>query len=286
MGLLAAATISTASAQVLVTDTFSRDTSVSGGWGAVDNGLVGGESGTVAASYTLDGSGVVDGAAGSFANSRIVLDYNLAADPDVIAGGGFVVEWQVNPGDGDDAAGETGLGREFAGIALSDSNLNPPFGGAGALTNASNETIRFAILPRNSGSVGSLTRTAGNVRTLTAGGNPSSGFNETVFDQATFDDYVNSGLPDPFANDTFYDVRLEVVGDFTAGSSTLITATVGGLTLPQFDIEWGVAGEAYLSGIAFNGPHQYDNLKISAIPEPASLVLAAVGGLALLRRRA
>lgn len=260
----------------IITDTFSRDTTVAGGWGAVDNGAVGGESGTVAANYTLDAAGVVDGSAGSFANNRIVLDYNLAADADVIAGGGFVVEWRVNPTDGDENLGEAGTGREFAGIGISDSNQNPPYGGAGAITNQNNTTLRYALFPRNSGSVGFLSRTAGNTYNLQAGGNPNSGFNEVVFDQPVFDDYVNQGTPDPFVNSKFYDVRIEVIGDFSAASAATVISTVNGVTLPSETIEWGAAGEAYVSGIAFNGPHQYDDLKISArpIPEPAAAVLA------------
>ena len=277
------ATAATASAAI-VTDTYSR--TETGAWGTVDNGLVGGDAGTVAASYTLDGTGSVDGSTGSFANNRIVLDYNLAADPAVIAGGGFILEWQVNPGDGDDANGETGTGREFAGIGLSDSNTNPPYGGAGAITNANNETLRYAVLPRNSGSVGTLTRTAGNVRTLIAGGNPTSGFNETVFDQPVFDAYAaQNPLPDPYFNDAFYDVRIEVRGDFTAGSTALVTTTLNGLTLPTEAIEWGVGGQAYVSAVAFNGPHQYDNLKITAIPEPTAAILALVGIATLAYRR-
>lgn len=274
-------TISGTSAAI-VTDTFSR--TEAGAWGAVDNGPVGGETGTVAASYTLDGAGNVDGNTGTFSNNRIVLDYNLAADPAVIAGGGFVVEWQVNPTDGD----VDGTGREFAGIGISDSNTNPPYGGAGAITNGANTTLRYALLPRNSGSVGFLKRGPGNVRELVAGGNPNSGFNEMVFDQPVFDAYAGQDpLPDPYVNDKFYDVRIEVLGDFTAGSTTLVTSTVNGVTLPTETVEWGADGQAYVSGIAFNGPHQYDNLKITAVPEPATslVLLMAAFGVAVTRRR-
>lgn len=264
----------------IITDTYSR--TVDPGWGAVDNGPVGGVSGSVAASYTLDGGVTTDGANGVVSNNRVVLDYNLAADLDVIAGGGFIVEWRVNPTDGD----VSGTGREFAGIGLSDSNLNPPYGGAGAITNGSNDTLRYALLPRNSGSVGRLTRTAGNVRTLAAGGNPNAGFNEDIFDQPVFDAYAaQDPLPDPYENDKFYDVRIVVAGDFTAASPTLITSTVNGFTLPTETIEWGDAGQAYLSAVAFNGPHLYDDLRISALPEPSSAMLALIGAGLIARRR-
>lgn len=289
LGLFSAACLSVGPAgAAIVTDTFSRDTTATGGWGAVDNGSVSGDTGTVAASYTLDADGSVNGSTGTLANTRVVLDYNLAADPDVIAGGGFVVEWRVNPGDGDDTLGESGTGREFAGIGLSDSNQNPPFGGAGAITNQNNTTLRYALFPRNSGSAGFLSRTAGNTYNLQAGGNPNSGFNETVFDQPVFDDYVNQGTPDPFANSKFYDVSIVVLGDFSAGSSAFVTSTINGVTLPTETIEWGDDGAAYVSAIAFNGPHQYDDLRITAIPEPTTLLLASaclLGSLGLTRRR-
>lgn len=269
----------------IVTDTYSR--TATGTWGTVDSGVVNGDTGTVNASYTLDGGGETDGSTGVLPNTRVVLDYNLATDPSIIAAGGFVVEWRVNPTDGD----VSGNGREFAGIGISDSNTNPPYGGSGAITNANNSTLRYALLPRNSGSVGRLTRTAGNVRTLTAGGVPGPGFNEIVFDQPVFDAYASQDpLPDPYVNDKFYDVRIEVLGDFTAGSDTLVTSTVNGVTLPTETIEWGAAGQAYLSAVAFNGPHQYDDLRITAavpVPEPATglIALLATTGLVAFRRK-
>lgn len=277
---LAAASVNAA----IVTDTFNR--TVDPGWGSADNGVVNGDTGTVAASYTLDGGVTVDGANGIVNNNRVVLDYNLATDPDVVAGGGFIVEWRVNPTDGD----VNGTGREFAGIGIGDSNMNPPFGGAGAITNTNNSTLRYALFPRNSGSVGFLSRDPGpspGVYNLQAGGNPNSGFNETVFDQPVFDDYVNQGTPDPFVNDKFYDVKIVVEGDFSTDSLVTVTSTVNGLTLPAKTIQWGTGGQAYLSAVSFNGPHQYDDLRITAIPEPASLVLFGFGmfGLATCTRR-
>lgn len=278
----------------IVTDTFTRTIdNPPGGWGAVDNGAVGGATGTVGASYSLDAAGSVDGATGRFSNNRIALDYDLAADPAVIAGGGFVVDVQVNPTDGDDS----GTGREFAGIALSHTIQNPPYGGAGAITNTSNDTLRFSLFPRNSGSVGNLQRQAGNARVLTAVGDPSNaGFDEFIFDQPTFDDYVNQGTPDPFVNDQFYDVRLVVRSTFAPAAPATIAAYVDGKQV-DFDlsdadidnavVEWGSVGEAYVSFIAFNGSHQYDNLRITALPEPttAALALLAATGLVSGRRR-
>lgn len=278
---------------VIITDTFSRSETMA--WGAVDNGPVGGESGSVAASYTLDGGGNVDGSAGRLSNNRIVLNYNLATDANIIAGGGFIAELQVTQPDGDDANGESGTGREFTGIAVVDSNSNPPFGGVGAITNVNNDVIRYGLLPRNSGSVGYLARTAGNTRVLAAGGNPNSGFNEFVYDQPVFDDYVNQGVPDPFVNPKTYNVTLIVQSDFTAAAPSIGRAFIDGVEI-DFDLadadidplafEWGDAGQAYLSFLGFNGPHVYDNLKIRALPEPTSALigLLAIGGLSLRRR--
>lgn len=278
---------------VIITDTFSRSETMT--WGAVDNGVVGGESGTVAASYTLDGGGNVDGSVGRLSNNRIVLDYNLATDASVIAGGGFIAEFQIAPPDGDDTLGESGTGREFSGIAVVDSAQNPPFGGVGAITNVNNDVIRMGLLPRNSGSVGYLARLAGNTRILAAGGDPNSGFNEFVFDQPVFDDYVNQGAPDPFVNPKTYDVKIIVQSDFTAAAPSIGRAFIDGVEI-DFDssdadidplaFEWGTAGEAYLSFLGFNGPHQYDNLKITALPEPTSALIGqlAISGLAIRRR--
>lgn len=284
-----AMTAGSASATVLITDTFDGRTLTSD-WGTVDNGLVGGESGTISASYVLDDqAGVnVDGGAAMFTNSRVVLDYNLATDADVIAGGGFVVEFTVSPGDGDDGGGvNTGTGRESAGVAIVDSTSNPPFGGAGAITNAGNTVIRYAALPRNSGSVGTLLRDATGTRVLTAGGNPNAGFNEDVFDQTTFDRYVSEGTPTPFVNALSYDVRIEVsTNSFAAGELATVSTTVNGVTLSDETISWGEDNSAYVSAIAFNGPHGYDDLKVTALPEPASIALLGLGGLAMLRRRA
>lgn len=271
---------------VIVTDTFSR--TLTGDWGDVDNGLVDGENGTMNASYTLDNNVSVDGSNGRVSNNRAVLDYNLAADADVIAGGGFIVEWRVNPGDGDPNQGESGTGREFAGIGFSDSNQNPPYGGAGAITNVNNTTLRYALFPRNSGSAGFMRRAPGpapGVYELTAGGNPSSGFNEEIFDQVVFDDYVNQGIPDPFANSKFYDVKVVVMGDFSQDSLVTVKPTVNGVDLATRTIQWGSGGQAYVSAVAFNGPHQYDDLKITAIPEPSTILLGCVGLIGLARRR-
>lgn len=273
----------------IVTDTYTR--TAAGAWGAVDNGVVRGDTGTVAASYTLDSAGDVNGSTGTYSSSRVVLDYNLAADAAVIAGGGFVVEWRVNPVNGDESAGETGSGRDFAGIAIGDTNLNPPYGGAGAITNTSNDALRYVVMPRNSGSAGLLYRSAGNTYNLEAAGDPTSAaFNEggRVFDQAVFDDYVNQGTPDPFVNSKFYDVRVEVLGDFSAASAVTVNTTVNGFAFAPQGIEWGDGGQAYVSAIAFRGPHQYDDLRITAIPEPATIALAGFGCLGVLaaaRRR-
>lgn len=314
LGLTAAsfAIASVASAQIL-TDTFDR-TVAAPGWGSVDNGSVSGMTGIVPADY-LNGDALnteVDGSQGILANNRIILDYNLAADPSVILAGGVTIQFDAAPGD-------LQTGREFAGIVLADSNSLEILGGPGAI-NGGNPDSRFGLAVRNSGTVGfrqfqddgdSDPNTG--APTLNLVGNPFGGggvgaVNESVFDQATFDAYVANGAGE-FVNPDIYTVEMNVTGDFTAGSVVTITATVDGVPVdfdpstPGLDavstIEWGdndlrnpdgstsgvSAPQLYLDFLGFNGPHGYDNLIVSAIPEPTSLGLLSVAGIGLIRRR-
>lgn len=129
-------------------------------------------------------------------------------------------------------------------------------------------------------------------------GNPfDGGINEFVFDQSTFDHYVatyDTGSNPPFANPATYTIRLEVTTDFDTTSTALARVFLGGQHV-DFDLAtpgvqdatftWNVANSAYLAFGANAGPHLFDDLRVSVIPEPAMVGILASATLVLLRRR-
>ncbi|HMP05864.1 MAG TPA: hypothetical protein PJ982_05900, partial [Lacipirellulaceae bacterium] len=167
---------------------------------------------------------------GAIRFGRTILNYNLATDPFVQAGGGFVVQYKINPTD-------VG-GRDWAGVALIDTNSLLRVGGQGAVAAAGNDNMRLALMPRNSGSL--LIRrnnsTDVDVPSTAAGnapndddaseyrrlvGNPLGAFNEPVFDPVALAEYTALMAGDPastvaYPSDVFYSVRLEITSpDFT-----------------------------------------------------------------------
>ena len=303
-----ALTASAASAQFVV-DTFSRTTgSVTppvSDWGNATSGqpyIVSTPSSESDVEYVADGTGRIN-------FGRTILNSNLAT-PAAVAAGGIRISFQVNPTDLNDAIA---LGRDWAGIVLGDSNQTNTVGGSGYITGG-NPNARIGLAPRNSGSLLSLVQPGG----FRGTGNPNAGgFNEPVFDQATFNAYDafvdagNAGNGTEFDNEQFYTVALTVTetaaGNLFADGATLnFSVTINGaaVTLGQApggtlvwgdnDTQTGVAGatdttpgvrDAYLVFVGNTGEHQFDNLSVSVVPEPATLGLASLAGLALLRRR-
>ncbi|MEM7680813.1 MAG: PEP-CTERM sorting domain-containing protein [Planctomycetota bacterium] len=322
--------------QVLVSDSFDRTTGnniepvdpadppLLSDWGANDNAS-GGTLGS--ATYTVSNPGGAfdiertDGDNGVIAFGRTILPINLAT-PDVIAAGGVSVKVDLSPSD-------IGLGafhgRDWLGFVLIDTLDGASIGGSGALFGG-NPDSRVGVGVRNSGSA--ITRAIGGTGVKSAGNPDSAGFNEPIFDQPTWDEYVlwqdgadgtASGDPvEAFPSDRVYTVEMIVTaapGDLFADGAThfvelLIGIDGGPLTSVPLDpanpllntFEWGDnittvgpnggtdpnpgARDAYIAFVAnANGGHLFDNLVVTAVPEPASFALLGLGGAALAARR-
>ena len=224
---------------------------------------------------------------------RVILDANLAT-PEVIQNGNLTISFDVNPADNGNA---NGAGRDWAGIALGDSNAAVgSVGGSGFLTGG-NPDSRIGIAPRNSGSLLSNVKPGG----LRGDGNPDGGINEPIIDSATYDrylDYFNAPAGttpsladgDNFPNDAFYNVSLTVSetapGNLFADDALLnydLTIDGQSVVLPQAPdgtFVWGdnnpltasggadpAAGDrlAYLVFAGNTGEHQYDNLLVTTM---------------------
>lgn len=335
--VVAAATllVAPATGQVILSDSFNRttgvnDTPANGGfsdWGSTDNAA--GGSASAGQSYLLESDAsnaameVTDGANAVLNFGRVILDYNLAANANLLAAGGVAIQVDVKPSD---TGGGSFNGRDWLGFHLADSNQLVGSQGAQFALTGGNADARVGIGPRNSGSA--ITRRG--PANIKAGGNPNS-LTEPIFDAATYSDYVawfNGGdgtsPGDPvndFVTDNWYTFRMVVTPDagvglfddnalhhveyfagpqggpltqldpdpstgvietlFSWGDNNTLTASGGSDTSP------GVK-DAYLVLVS-NGPdHMFDNLVISAVPEPSAVALislAVAGAFAVSRGR-
>jgi hypothetical protein len=238
---------------------------------------------------------------GNLRFGRTILDYNLASNAAVQAAGGVRVTFDINP---TDAGGGGVAGRDWGGVLFSDTNSTVTIGGPAAAANT-NASARFSVAPRNSGSL-LYKRMNPNLVPLNTGNPYNAAFNEPVFDQAALTAYLsetetfrnNNG----FENPTVYEVIIEVYSDFSANSASTARAWIGpkGGTLLEMDFDrstlsvvdpavftWGAnGGAAYLAFVGNAATHVFDNLTVSAVPEPGSFsLLAAAGALSLRRRR-
>jgi hypothetical protein len=290
-------------------------------WGTNNNGLGGTLSGGYTANWETTGSDIntdfVDGV-GVLQFDRTILNVNLATTQAVSAGG-VIVQYDINPGN-------ALAGRDWGGVGLADTNVAmgaPSPAGLGGRAGMANQNrfIRFAALPRNSGTVLTKRATGADTFEIRAGGIPGS-LTESIFDQQTWDEYVaaraangNSDAGLVFERELWYTVQLVVRESapgnlFAPGATNFIELYIARQGEPLVRIDpnpdtaaiedtliWGASDlfqnasdpiNGRMAYLAFAGNanfHQFDNLIVSVIPEPASLALLGLGGLLAMGRR-
>jgi len=296
------------------------DGGVSSDWGSNDNAL----GGSLSGSYTVSNpSGdfdveLVDGDNGVINFGRTILNVNLAT-PEAISAGAVKVSIDLSPSD----IGLSNFhGRDWLGFLLADTNDPASLGGAAALFGG-NPDSRVGVGPRNSGTA--ITRRGpANVRAGGKPGMLTEPiFDQQAWDDYVAWFNGGDGTPpgDPveeFPNANEYTVELIVsetapgnlFGDNALNRAELFIGIDGGpLTQVPFDptnptaetFSWGDnttsvgpnAGDAtpgvrdaYLVFVAnANGGHLFDNLVVSAIPEPTTACLGSLALLSMATRR-
>ncbi|HMO86651.1 MAG TPA: hypothetical protein PKC18_17195 [Lacipirellulaceae bacterium] len=289
----------TAPGAVILSDAFERTSGLAespgdGGfsaWDSNDNGL----GGTVVASYLTTNAAnanqqTVSDGVGNLRFGRTILDYNLAGNAQIALAGGVRVQFEINP---TDAGGGGVAGRDWGGVLFADTNSTVTIGGPAAAANT-NANARFSVVPRNSGSL-LYKRMNPNLVPLNVG-NPFLGtFSEPVFDPAALAAYISdteaNRTANGFPNDTVYTVRIDLLSTFAAGAASTARTWIGPKNGPQVEMDfdnsiagvtpaaftWGAnGGQAYLAFVGNAATHALDNLVVSAVPEPSSVVLATL----------
>ena len=290
---------------VVLSDSFNRtDTTL----GSNDNAL----GGSIVQTYLSLASppAVTNGSQAQFEGGlRSIVDTNLRTGPSIVSAGGFILEASINP---TDDGGGGAHGRGWAGFIVASPNAPAAGANSAAMDQNANTQTRLGIGVRNSGSM--LRRINNSTDYTNASntddandlffgiGNPqNASFNEPIFDPAVQTAYAAASATwsTGFINPKFYGLRIEVtVPSFVEGGTATarvfvdnvqvdMDLTTGGTQDATFRL--GSNGDIYAWLVGFGGsatnPHLVDNLRISAIPEPASLGLLALGGLTLVRRR-
>lgn len=251
-------------AVVLLADNFNTtDTAdINADLGSRQSGLLA----TTTYSQLSDGATIVSNAAsfGSTGSSTISPNVNFAdgaAGTTIANGGGFIIDFDVNPVSG---THDTGTDTDWFAISFGHPSATP----SGVGTYLLNGSSDFGILFRDNGQFQMFDNGA-NVTPSTA-----------IFDA------------NPFAGE-IYNIRLLVETTGAASGTGVVRLYVNGVAIDLtnavglgYNFTWDAGGDNYIVFESRNEPAVFDNLLIAAIPTPAALPAGvALMALMMIKRR-
>lgn len=196
----------------------------------------------------------VNGSQGVIRFGAASTTYDLATDADVLAAGGYIVDVDVT-------RAASGFASIFFG--LDPALVSSTDGGAAFL--AVNGATDATFLIQDDGGGG------GRVQFNTFGGGATNFDNIVGFSDASAQVAVR--------------VIVSAPDGFDAGDTANFAISINGASVTSQDVVLDGTGGGFV-GFSANGPGaKYDNLTISAIPEPTSLALLGLSGAAVLARR-
>ena len=269
-----------AAGQVL-SDSFDRTTGNSDDTGAAFLSEIGSNDnafgGTVVQDYaetpTRNSGGVnqtTDGSAAVIDFGAFSTSVDLAADPDVLAGGGYTVAFDFQRGQ---AGGFTGVFIGYDPSSVETQDGGAAFGPINGTNSATPGITDAAFLFQNQMGEGRVQYNS------FVGGDDASDDVTINFDNVYSDGTgtltgVHSAL-----------LTVNAPSGFGDGADGSVSISVDGNLVTTQDVTFDGNFGGVVGFSANQGNARIDNLVISAIPEPASLGLLGIGGLALLRRR-
>ncbi|QNN22247.1 LamG domain-containing protein [Planctomycetales bacterium ZRK34] len=214
-----------------------------------------------------DGAAIVNNQASFGATDSSTLSPNVnfadgAAGAAINSGGGFIIDFDVNPVSG---SNDTGGDSDWFAVSFGHTSATP--GGNPLITSGSAD---FGILFRDNGEFQMFDNGANVAPTA-----------------STFDANVFAG--------EVYNIRLVVDTDAAAAGTGGVRVFVNGVAIDLtnditslgYNFTWDAQGDNYIVFESRNEPAVFDNLLIAAIPTPAALPAGLMMfGLIALRRRA